>query len=93
MRITFDPAKREKTLSERGFDFAIDAVEVFTGRHFTAEDKRLAYPEARFQSFGLLQGRMVMVVWTPDGEARRVISMRKCNDREQKKYRPALGQD
>ena len=30
MAITFDPAKRERTLSERGLDFA-DAGEVFAG--------------------------------------------------------------
>jgi uncharacterized DUF497 family protein len=31
---------------------------------------------------------MVMVVWTPHREERRVISMRKCNAREQAKYGP-----
>jgi uncharacterized protein len=32
--------------------------------------------------------RMVMVVWTPRGNARHVISMRYCNARERKIYRP-----
>ena len=31
-------------------------------------------------------GRMVMVVWTPRGEAVHVMSMRKCNDKEQARY-------
>jgi uncharacterized DUF497 family protein len=29
---------------------------------------------------------MVALVWTPRGNARRVISMRHCNDREQRRY-------
>jgi uncharacterized DUF497 family protein len=33
---------------------------------------------------------MVTVVWTPRGNARRIISMRKCNDREQARYRDRL---
>ncbi len=31
---------------------------------------------------GKLAGRMVVMVWTPRGEARRMISMRKANERE-----------
>ena len=41
---------------------------------------------------GHLEGRMVVVVWTPRGRARRVISMRKANDREQAHYRERLRQ-
>jgi uncharacterized DUF497 family protein len=38
-----------------------------------------------------LIGRMVVMVWTPRGEARRIISMRKANEREQTQYRSRLG--
>ena len=31
-----------------------------------------------------------MVVWTPRGDARHIISMRKCNAREREKYRDRL---
>jgi len=44
MRITFDPAKRERTLRERGLDFH-DASKVFAGLRFTFEDTRFDYPE------------------------------------------------
>ncbi|MFZ0604911.1 MAG: BrnT family toxin [Roseiarcus sp.] len=33
-----------------------------------------------------------MVVWTPRGDARHIISMRKCNAREQTKYGQRLGE-
>jgi uncharacterized protein len=85
MEITFDPAKRAQTLSERGLDFA-DASVVFDGLILTARDARRDYGEERFATVGLLAGRMVMVVWTPRGQARHVISMRKCNAREQARY-------
>lgn len=52
----------------------------------TVEDARENYGERRFQTVGFLEGRMVMVVWTPRGEDTHIISMRKCNDREQARY-------
>jgi uncharacterized DUF497 family protein len=85
VKITFDPAKRDASLAERGLDFA-DAAIVFAGDAYTVEDQRRAYGEHRFQTAGFLAGRMVMVVWTPRGDARHVISMRKCNEREKARY-------
>ncbi len=85
MRITFDPAKRDVTLAERGLDFA-DAAEVFAGPTADLPDTRLPYPEPRTVSFGYLFGRLVVVVWTPVEGGRRVISMRKANEREQRRY-------
>lgn len=90
MPITFDTAKRDKTLAERGIDF-MDAALVFEGRHFTLADDRREYGEARFITVGLLHQRMVVMVWTPRGEARRIISMRKANEREQDRYQHRLG--
>ncbi len=40
---------------------------------------------------GLLRGRMVVLVWTQRGAWRRIISMRKANDREQALYPPQTG--
>ena len=88
MRVEFDQAKRDVTLAERGLDFA-DAVSVFEGRSITFEDERRAYGESRFITIGELGERMVVIVWTPRGDARRIISMRRANDREQALY--ALG--
>lgn len=92
MRIAFDPNKHNATLAERGIDFA-DAALVFAGRTYTGEDRRFDYPEIRFQTIGFLAGRMVMVVWTPHGADRHVISMRKCNAREKEKYQKRFEPD
>lgn len=85
MDIEFDADKRDKTLAERGLDFA-DAAEVFAGRHYTDQDRRADYAEERFITVGPLRGRLVVLVWTSRGEARRVISMRKANEREAARY-------
>jgi len=85
VQIEFDAEKREVTLRERGLDFA-RTPEVFAGHHFTAEDLRDDYGESRQITVGLLDSRMVIVVWTPRGEARRIISMRKANEREIANY-------
>lgn len=85
MKITFTPAKRNETLLNRGLDFN-DAEIVLSGLVLTVEDTRRAYSEVRYQSVGFLSGRMVMVVWTPRGDAVHVISMRKCNAKEQARY-------
>lgn len=91
MKITFNPAKRRAALDERGLDFA-DASTVFAGLTITVQDTRQDYGEARFQTVGFLADRMVMVVWTPRDEARHVISMRKCNDREKAIYQKRFEQ-
>jgi len=92
MKITFDPQKRNLTLENRGIDFA-DAAHVFTGWTLDFEDKRKDYGETRFITMGHLQNRMMVLVWTPRGEARHIISMRKANEREINKYRQQLEQD
>lgn len=89
MKISYDPQKRTIALEERGLDFE-DAVEVFSGPEYTAADDRREYGEQRFQTYGLFNGRLVMVVWTPRGDARHIISMRKCNDREKARFEGQL---
>ena len=89
MRITFDLAKREKTLVERGLDFA-DAAFVFAGVTLEVEDTRKNYGETRIICYGLLEGRMVVLGYTPRGAVRHVFSMRKANEREQARIAPLL---
>jgi uncharacterized DUF497 family protein len=89
MDITFDPENRMKALVERGVDFA-RAGEVFAGRHLTIEDDRRDYGEVRFVTIGMLDQRMVVMIWTHREPAIRVISMRKANDREYTIYKGRL---
>jgi len=90
MKIAFDPAKRAETLRRRRIDF-LHAESVFAGLTYTILDRRFPYSEDRYITVGLLSGRMVIVVWTPTEDGRRIISMRKANDREQARYSHRLG--
>ena len=62
------------------------ADEIFAGATLTIADNRKDYGEPRFITVGRLDGRMVVTVWTPRGAARRIISLRKANDRERALY-------
>ena len=64
------------------------AGDVFAGDTMTVVDDRRDYGENRFITVGFLDGRMVVLVWTPRENARRVISMRKANERERRLYTP-----
>jgi uncharacterized DUF497 family protein len=89
MRITYDPIKREKALTERGLDFA-DAALVFEGVTLEVEDIRKEYGEVQIICYGMLAGRMVVVGYTPRGADRHIFSMRKANEREQARIAPLL---
>jgi uncharacterized protein len=89
VKITYDPVKRDTTLAERGLDFE-DAAKIFGGTTLTLLDDRRDYGEPRFQTYGLLYRRLVMVVWTPRGADRHIISMRKCNAREKARFEARL---
>ena len=89
MRISFDPAKRAKTLAERGLDFA-DAALIFAGVTVEIEDTRRNYGEKRIICYGLLEGHVVVVGYAPRGADRHVFSMRKANEREKARIAPLL---
>ena len=89
MLITFDPAKRDATKAVRGLDMA-NVAEIFAGPQIVIKDEREDYGEDRYIAFGLLAKRIVVCVYTDRGEERRIISLRKANDREQARYRDLL---
>jgi uncharacterized DUF497 family protein len=89
LRVTYDPEKRDRTLQERGLDFE-DAAVVFAGVTLEVEDTRQDYGEVRIICYGLLDGRTVVVGYTPRGADRHVLSMRKANAREQARIAPLL---
>ena len=58
MDIEFDPAKRERTLKNRGLDF-LDAPKLYEGRSLTVLDDRKDYGEERFITYGFLNSGAV----------------------------------
>jgi uncharacterized DUF497 family protein len=90
VKISFDPAKRLKTLADRGLDFA-RAAEAFADSVAEMEDTRQNYQERRFVTAGMLDSRMVVIVWTPRDGTRRVISMRHAHEREELFWQQLIG--
>ena len=80
--VSFDPAKRDATLLNRGLDFA-DAGRLFAGRHISVTDNRRDYGEDRIITIGHLNGRCVVIVWTMRAGTRRIISMRHAHADEE----------
>ena len=74
---------------DRGLHFA-DARLVFAGTTVEIDDLRKNYGERRIICYGLLEGRMVVVGYTPRGADRHVFSMRKANEREKARIAPLL---
>ncbi|MCF8166397.1 MAG: BrnT family toxin [Rhodoferax sp.] len=88
--IEFDYAKRQITLFTRGLDMAREN-EVFDKSHLDQIDARKDYGEVRIRTFGYLDKQPVFIVWTYRGNIKRIISMRRANEREIKKYEGRLG--
>jgi uncharacterized DUF497 family protein len=59
---------------------------VLEGRTVTVQDERRPYGEDRVITAGHLGGRCVVLVWTPRGEARRIISMRYAHADEETRW-------
>jgi len=74
------PAGTTKASTTLRFD--VDILEAFkaTGKGWQ-----------RFFSIGSFHDRVVVVVWTVRGDARRIISMRYANEREINRYKKHLG--
>jgi uncharacterized DUF497 family protein len=85
MRITFDPKKNADNIRDRQLPFdQVEKMEWSTA--LIVEDVRKDYGERRFRVFGYIEGRLYAVVFTPREDAVHVISFRKANSREVKRY-------
>jgi uncharacterized DUF497 family protein len=85
MKIEFDPARSEKNRRGRGLPF--EPVEGFDwGTSFTEIDDRFPHPEVRRITYGFIGERLYVVCHTSIEGGIRVISFRKANDREVRKY-------
>jgi len=82
----WDEAKSDACYAERGFDFAY-VVRVFLDPHRIVErDERFDYGETRYRVFGMIEGRLYVVVVTPRSTGLRLISARKANRKEVARY-------
>ena len=86
MEFDLNETKSDECLRERGFDFTY-AVQCFLDLHRKiSRDSRFDYGEDRFHVLGLIDKRVFFVTYTLRAEVIRIISARKANQREVKRY-------
>ncbi|MCL2830858.1 MAG: BrnT family toxin [Betaproteobacteria bacterium] len=85
MKIEFDPAKNAANIRDRGLSFERAADFDFDSA-WIRQDTRKSYPEVRFAALGFLDGQVHSLVFVETDSGIRVISFRKANSREVKRY-------
>lgn len=85
MAITFDPAKNARNIAERGLSFE-RVADLDWETAVVMEDNRSDYGEPRLRVMARLDGRLHTAVVTPRGEDLRIISFRRANRREVRRY-------
>jgi uncharacterized DUF497 family protein len=83
--ISFDPAKNERNIAIRGISFEV-AEQFEWDTAIVVEDLRKEYGEQRFQALGFIAGRLHAMVFTPRAGKIHVISLRRANRREVRRY-------
>jgi hypothetical protein len=85
VQYVWDDAKRAANLAVHGVDFTA-AYRFDWDTAKVDPDIRRDYGEERFIATGRIGLRIHVLVFTPRGELVRVISLRKANDREMRRY-------
>jgi uncharacterized DUF497 family protein len=89
MIIDYDPKKSSKNSIERNLSFdCLSDFEWETAAY--SEDQRKDYSERRIVGVGYIKERLHVVCFTPIKGGVRVISFRKANKREVKRYEETI---
>jgi uncharacterized protein len=86
--ITYDPAKNERNICERGLSF-VRASDFDFGAAMRFVDIRRDYGEVRHVALGYLDKRLHALCFAETATGIRVISFRRANAREVKRYENA----
>lgn len=90
MLFEWDESKNASNIAKHGVGFGI-ACRIFEGRVLTLTDERYDYGEVRELSVGLVDGVLLLAVVHTDRDGRRrIISARRANRAERKRYEEAL---
>lgn len=85
MNITFDVDKDAENLAKHGVSLTL-ASGLEWDALLAKPDRRRDYGETRMIGYAPIGARLFCVVFTDRGDVRRVISLRKANEREVKRY-------
>jgi len=86
MKFEWNKDKNKSNIKKHGLDFT-DTDLFFENPYLCFEDTRSEYKEKRIIAVGTIEERVVVVVFTKRNNKTRIISMRKANEREKKKFK------
>jgi len=85
MEFEWDEGKRQSNLQKHGVDF--DKIKpIFDGQTVEWVDNRRNYGETRTNLLGQIKGDIFCVTYTKRNSKYRIISARRANSRERRKY-------
>ncbi len=85
MKFIWDRRKNEANVKKHELDFA-DAYMVFESPMLVGLDDREDYGEDRWIGIGLMENRVVVIVYTELEDSIRIISFRKATTNESENY-------
>jgi len=85
MDIEYDPAKDAANREKHGVSLVLGRI-VLANSVGEEADERDDYGELRRIAYGLIRGRLFVCVYTLRGDTCRIISVRKANRREQRRW-------
>ena len=88
MQITYDPTKDATNVAKHGVSLAL-AIELEWESAVVWPDVRREYGETRMAAIGYIGLRLYYVAFVDRADGRRIISLRKANQREVKRYAEA----
>lgn len=93
MNFEWDQDKSDACFRTRGFDFAYAAFAFADPDRIVRQDNRFSYGEVRYELIGRIEGRLFVLIYTPRHDGIRIISARKANSREVKRYENRSNED
>jgi len=91
MEFEWHEQKRQINLARHKIDF-LDAKEIWQDDVLEVPSKQGEHGEQRYLAYGVLEGRIVAVVFTWRNGARRLISARRARTNERRHYQSLFGQ-
>ncbi len=85
MKFEWDENKNQINIEKHSIDFN-DVKNIFQNERLTATDNRRDYGETRKISIGKIVNHVCIAVYTERKNMVRIISARKANQRERRKY-------
>lgn len=86
MQLEWDSDKAAANVSRHGVSFELAMLVFIDNDRLIKRDERFDYGEERIITMGHVNNRLHVVVYTQTNDIIRIISARKANRREQKRY-------